>query len=169
MLCIAAFFVVFLAGCTDSTGQETVTPTATEIQTTVQTETPLTGSSGEYSIDDDLPSAIGVEVSDSVIDSHTILVKYNLDLSSMGSAMGANGWQILVTAYAYNPGKVESGFSVTSYDDIISAGIPYKTSNIQVFPSNVYPGKNEISTNPNSGMAIDTGDYYVYGVVLRET
>jgi len=110
-----------------------------------------------------------VILSDSVVDSHTVLVKYDLDLSSMGSAMGQNGWQALVTAYAYNPGKVESGFSVNSYDDIISAGIPYKTSNIQIFPSNIYPGKIEISTNPDTGMTIDTGDYYVYGIVLRET
>jgi uncharacterized lipoprotein YehR (DUF1307 family) len=169
VLLIAAVLVVFLAGCTDNgTKQVTETATPTGTQTATATATPQSGSSGEYSVDEDLPSGIDVDISANVVDSGTILIKYNLDLTSLGTAMGQNGWKILATAYAYNPDEVEDGFTVNSYDDIISAGIPYKTNNIHVFPSNLYPGKAEVSTNPDSGMKLDTNDYYVYGVVLRE-
>ena len=169
IMVIAAILAVFSAGCSDNgAGEATGTATPTAVLTATATKTPAGGSSGEYSIDEDLPSGIDVDISASVVDSGTLLIKYDLNLTSMGTAMGQNGWKILATAYAYNPDKVEDGFSVNSYDDIISAGIPYKTNNIQVFPSNLYPGKAEVSTNADSGMRLDTNDYYVYGVVLRE-
>lgn len=165
---LIAMAVAFTAGCTgDETEQGAIT--STETQTPAPTSVARTGSSEEFLIEGDLPSDIGVDVSATDVSSNTVLINYNLDLSSMGTAMGHNGWQILATAYAYNPDKVESGFSVNSYNDVISSGIPYKTNNIRIFPGNKYPGKTEVSTNPASGMTIDTGEYYIYGVVLRET
>ena len=86
----------------------------------------------------------------------------------MGTAMKHEGWDVIVTSYAYNPEKMESGYSVNSYNDIISGGIPYQSRRIHVYPSNIYPDKIEISSNPDTGMTLDTEDYYIYGIVLRE-
>jgi len=166
-ICLVALAFAFTAGCTGGETEQ-ATVTATETQTATQATVAQSGSTGEYSTEDGLPSDMEIVVSATDVSSDTVLINYNLDLSSMGTAMGHNGWQVLATAYAYNPEKVEPEFSVNSYNDIISAGIPYKTNNIRIFPGNQYPGKTEVSTNPTSGMTIDTGDYYIYGVVLRE-
>ena len=169
IMVIASIFAVFSAGCADNgAGEATETATPTAVLTTTATTYPAGGSSGEYSVDEGLPSGIDVDISANVVDSGTLMIKYYLNLTSMGTAMGQDGWKVLATVYAYNPDKVEDGFSVNSYEDVISAGIPYKTNNIHVFPSNLYPAKAEVSTNADSGMRLDTNDYYVYGVVLRE-
>lgn len=167
-ICLVALAFAFTAGCTGGGETEQATVTATETQTATATAVAQTGSTGEFSTEGNLPSEMEVTVSATDINSNAVLINYNLDLSSMGTAMGHKGWQVLATAYAYNPDKVESGFSVNSYNDIISAKIPYKTNNIRIFPGNRYPGKTEVSTNPKSGITIDTGDYYIYGVVFRE-
>lgn len=170
-MCIIALVFALSAGCTGSEinhDMPVTTGTQSETPDSAQTGQISEGSTGEYSIQDSLPAEIGIEVSASPVSNSAVLIKYNLDLSSMGTAMGHEGWEVLATVYAYNPEKVGTGFSVNSYNDIISGGIPYKTNNIRIYPSNKYPGKAEVSINADSKMTIDTGEYYIYGVVLRE-
>lgn len=168
VVCIIALAVAFTAGCIGNGIKQGAADSGMQSpQSTTQTGWPAGGSSGEYAIDDSLPSDIKVDVSAIPVDGDTILIKYTLDLSSMGTAMKHEGWDVILTAYAYNPEEVDSGFSVNSYDDIISGGIPYETRSIRLYPSNVYPDKIEVSVNPQ-GMAIDTKDYYIYGIVMRE-
>lgn len=164
VLCILA------AGCTESDA-DADTPTATGTQTQMPTPSPTpvpAGDNGDYSLDDSLPIDMEVIVGAVPVSKTALLVNYNLDLSVMGSAMKQDGWNIIVTSYAYNPGDMEPGFYVAGYDDIISSGIPYKSRNIHVYPGNIYPDKIEVSDNPDTGVVIDTDASYNYGVVLRE-
>ena len=164
-VCIFALAFAFTAGCVGNELNTDMTGGSPEAQSS-GSKWPAGGSSAEYTVDNELPSDLKVEVSASKADKDSILIKYTLDLTSMGTAMKHEGWEARVTAYAYNPEKTGEGFSVKSYDDVISGGIPYQSRNILFYPSNRYPDQIAISINPDTKMTLDTRDYYIYGIVL---
>ncbi|MDV0443295.1 hypothetical protein [Methanorbis rubei] len=75
-----------------------------------------------------------------------------------------DGYNIRYTFFVYNTGSVEQGWSPQSYEDVVSAGIPYSTKIDRIYPSNervldvMLPRAASVKT-------FDVTKPYVYGVV----
>jgi len=94
-----------------------------------------------------------------------VYVSLDIDATGTGSNMASEGDNLFMVGFAYNYAKVPKNFSITTYNDIISSGIPYKSMTDRVFPMNVKPYTLDV-VGQKDGMQINPSEPYNYGVLI---
>lgn len=94
-----------------------------------------------------------------------VTVTIDIDATGLGSNMASEGDNLFMVAFAYNYAAVPEDFTITSYNDVIASGIPYKSKTDRVFPMNVrtYP---LAVIGQKDGMQVNPGEPYAYGAVI---
>jgi hypothetical protein len=94
-----------------------------------------------------------------------VTVTIDIDATGLGSNMASEGDNLFMVAFAYNDAAVPEDFTVTSYTDVITSGIPYKSKTDRVFPMNIrsYP---LAVIGQKDGMQVNPGEPYAYGAVI---
>ncbi|KAF1076423.1 hypothetical protein [Methanogenium sp. MK-MG] len=94
-----------------------------------------------------------------------VYVSLDIDATGMGGNMASEGDNLFIVAFAYNYAAVPKDFTITSYNDIISSGIPYKSMTDRIFPMNVKT-ENFAVVGLKDGMQINPAEPYNYGVII---
>ncbi|MBP2132948.1 uncharacterized protein YcfL [Methanomicrobium sp. W14] len=169
VLLIAAAIVacVFISGCssTDSILNKPENTTVTQVTPTASV---LVHDEPFVVRGDGIPDDIMVNISAvPATEDSAVLVYYVLNSSETGvySNSNSSGWNIVVTAFAYNPYSAPENFDPKNVHDIIDSGVPYKSRNIRLFPDNVYNDRIEVSKSPD-GNSINPDEPYNYGIIL---
>lgn len=98
--------------------------------------------------------------------SDNLLITCTIDASKKSGQMTELGFDIRLTAFVYNYASVHPGFEPESYQDIIDANIPYKSTQIRLYPGNVYNTRIEPEQAPKEGRVFDLTEPYNYGLVF---
>jgi hypothetical protein len=93
----------------------------------------------------------------------SIIIKYTLDGTRAVGPMSSGGFDIRLTGFVYNLDAVPEGFNPQSYEDVIRANVPYKTTRLMLY-STQYPGFVEPEMTPER--TFDLGRPWNYGLVL---
>jgi hypothetical protein len=153
------------AGCTDSDTNVVLTPTPTP--SPVATTAPP----APVLIVDSLLSDVDVTFSATAGGKGTegVLISYTIDASRIGGVMTSEGFDILITGFAYNVDAVAPGWHPQSYADVVrdNAPYPYKSNRIRLYPSNVYTDRIEPAVAPLEGRTLDTTKAWNYGLILQ--
>lgn len=94
-----------------------------------------------------------------------VTVSIGIDATGMGSNMASEGDNLFMVAFAYNYASVPDDFTVTSYNDVIASGIPYKSKTDRVFPMNVRTYPLDV-IGQKDGMQVNPGEPYAYGAII---
>ena len=94
-----------------------------------------------------------------------VYVSLDIDATTTGSNMASEGDTLFMVGFAYNYANVPENFTITSYDDIISSGIPYKSMTDRIYPMNVKT-ENFAVVGLKDGMQINPSEPYNYGVLI---
>jgi hypothetical protein len=98
--------------------------------------------------------------------SDNLLITYTIDASKNSGQMTELGFDIRLTAFAYNYASVDPGFAPESYQDIIDASIPYKSTRLRLYPGNIYRAMIEPEQAPNEERVCDLAEPYNYGLAF---
>jgi hypothetical protein len=162
ILTLALILIAFMCGCTttDKPPELTpvITPTPTVEETWAVTDPIFITSSGvpDYKTD------IRAEAMSNVLG---VYVSLDIDAMGTGSNMGSDGDNLFIVAFAYNYAAVPKDFTITSYHDVISSGIPYKSMTDRVFPMNKKSYPLDV-VGLKDGMQINPTKPYNYGVII---
>jgi hypothetical protein len=164
VLIVLAAGLLCAAGCTAPSPEEIgPTPAITAPPTTE----PAPLITEKILILDSRLEGLGVEfeASEGGKDDNNIIISYTLDNS--GGMVGAPGERLdlMLTAFAYNYDQVPADFNPRSYQDIIEAGIPYKSARIGLYQT-VYNDRIEPGAVPGTD-PLDITRPYNYGLVIR--
>jgi hypothetical protein len=161
---LAGILLASIAG-TGCIAERSTGPAVDQEPTWTPAETVVSGSRPVVITDPGL-EGIEVEVSAREIPrTGNLLIDYTLFIE--GIPMKSEGYGIMLTAFAYNPGSVPEGFSPASYDDVIGANIPYQSVHLRLYPSTRYHDDVEPRQAPAEGRTLDISQPYTYGVVIR--
>ena len=94
-----------------------------------------------------------------------VYVNVEIDATMTGGNMASEGDNLFIVAFAYNYAAVPKDFTITSYTDVISSGIPYKSLTDRIFPMNVKTHTLDV-VGLKDGMQIDPAEPYNYGVII---
>ena len=92
-------------------------------------------------------------------------VSLDIDAMKTGSNMASDGDNLFIIGFAYNYAAVPKDFTITSYNDVIASGIPYKSMTDRIFPMNVKSYPLEV-VGLKDGMQINPAAPYNYGVII---
>ena len=165
LIAIAALFLAILAcGCatTDGPAEPTpgvcVTPVPTEEEPWAVTE-PIFIKSPAVP---DYKTSIRASPIENVFG---VYVTIDINATVTGGNMASEGDNLFIVAFAYNYAAVPKDFAITSYNDVISSGIPYKSLTDRVFPMNVKRHTLDV-VGLKDGMQINPAEPYNYGVII---
>ncbi len=94
-----------------------------------------------------------------------VYVSLDIDAMRTGSNMASDGDNLFIVGFAYNYAAVPKDFAITSYNDVISSGIPYKSMTDRVFPMNQKSYPLDV-IGLRDGMQINPTEPYNYGVII---
>ena len=94
-----------------------------------------------------------------------VYVSLAIDATRTGGNMASEGDNLFMVAFAYNYAAVPKDFAITSYNDVIASGIPYKSMTDRIFPMNVKSYPLEV-VGLKDGMQINPAEPYNYGVII---
>ncbi len=94
-----------------------------------------------------------------------VYVSLDIDATGTGGNMASEGDNLFIVAFAYNYAAVPKDLTITSYNDVIASGIPYKSMTDRIFPMNVKTYPLEVVGLKN-GMQINPAEPYNYGVII---
>ena len=94
-----------------------------------------------------------------------VTVSVDIDATGTGGNMASDGDNLFIVAFAYNYAEVPKNFTITSYNDVISSGIPYKSKTDRIFPMNVKTHSLEV-VGQKDGMQINPAEPYNYGIII---
>lgn len=164
VLLVLAAGLLCAAGCT-APSPDGAPPALTETATPTTEPTPLV-TDKILILDPQLEGlAVTFEATEGGKSSNNIIIGYTLDNSK--GMVGAPGERLnlILTAFAYNYESVPADFNPQSYQDIIDAGIPYKSSRIGLYRT-VYRDRIEPGAVPGAD-PLDITRPYNYGLVVR--
>lgn len=159
---VALFVAVLACGCatTDEPAEPTqeITQVPTEEETWAITEPILIKSPAvpDYKTD------IQASPIDNVLG---VYVTLKIDATMTGGNMASEGDNLFIVAFAYNYAEVPKDFTITSYNDVITSGIPYKSKTDRIFPMNIKTHSFDVM-GLKDGMQIDPAEPYNYGVII---
>ena len=155
---------VLVCGCssepTDTTTPPTTIPATTQGTQTGAITTPF------LIVDPGLEPIAITHSAKPVTTTETVLVYYTL--SKEGTVMASEGWELKLTAFAYNYADVETGFNPQSYEDVIAANIPYATRRIHLYPGSNYNDQIEVQQAPLQGREMNSTLPYNYGLIFQD-
>lgn len=94
-----------------------------------------------------------------------VYVSLDIDATGAGGNMASEGDNLFMVGFAYNYANVPKDFTITSYNDVISSGIPYKSMTDRIYPMNVKTYPLEV-VGLKDGMQINPAEPYNYGVIV---
>ena len=94
-----------------------------------------------------------------------VYVTTDIDATVTGGNMASEGDNLFIVAFAYNYEAVPKDFTITSYSDVISSGIPYKSKTDRIFPMNIKTHTLDV-VGLKDGMQINPAEPYNYGVII---
>ena len=160
---LALIFAALVCGCTttDEPAEPTtptITPVPTEEEAWAVTE-PIFIKSPSVP---DYKTSIRAEPIKNVFG---VYVSLDIDATKTGSNMASEGDNLFMVAFAYNYATMPKDFTITSYNDVISSGIPYKSMTDRIYPMNVKT-ENFAVVGLKDGMQINPSEPYNYGVLI---
>jgi hypothetical protein len=163
-LLVLAAGLLCAAGCT-TPFTEQIEPTPAETAASTAEATPLVTDKILILYPELAGLDVAFEATEGGKSSDNILISYTIDNSK--GMVGAPGERLnlIVTAFAYNFDRVPADFNPQSYEDIIKASIPYKSTRVGLYRTK-YPG----SIEPGAVSGTDPLDItrpYNYGLVVR--
>ncbi|WAI00624.1 hypothetical protein [Methanogenium organophilum] len=163
VIIVALFLAVLACGCatTDEPAEPAtpeVTPVPTEEETWTVTDPIFIKSPG-------VPDYKTSIRADPIKNVFGVYVSLDIDATATGSNMASEGDNLFMVGFAYNYADVPKDFTITSYEDIIASGIPYKSMTDRIFPMNVKT-ENFAVVGLKDGMQINPAEPYNYGVII---
>jgi len=159
---VALFLAVLACGCTttdepaEPTPVMTIVPTAEE--TWAVTEPIIIKSPAVPDYQTDIQAS-------PITNNLGVTVSLTINATGMGSNMASEGDNIFMVAFAYNYAAVPKDFTITSYNSLISSGIPYKSKTDRVFPMNVRTYPLDV-VGQKDGMQVNPTEPYNYGAII---
>jgi len=166
ILLIAALLTaaIFFAGCTSpgspDTGQ-TATVTVTETLTATPEPTYSVTEPVLVIAEDIYSTKITIEAEEKGGNTLTVAVRY--DSSTLPST--GVGSQLMATIFAYNYDDVPYDFNPKTKDDVVNAGVPYKTVQSTVYPNNKVTAGADLPTDSVQG-SLNLAKPYNYGAIV---
>ncbi|MBP2132949.1 ABC-type Fe3+-hydroxamate transport system substrate-binding protein [Methanomicrobium sp. W14] len=169
MVCLLIIMaLVFFSGCTTDSvktnTQATASPAASAATVTATpTEAVYTVTEPVLIVDDGIYSTkTTINASDSGSNTLVVTVKFD-STNSLGTT--GKGMEIFSTIFAYNYADVPYSFNPRSKDDVIAAGIPYKTVKTTVYPNNIKNAVADLPTDSVQG-SLSLSKPYNYGAIV---
>ena len=162
MVIFTLILVAFVCGCTTTNEPPApppfITPAPTVDETWAVTDPILIKSPGVP----DYKTEIRAGAMSNVLG---VYVSLDIDATRTGSNMASDGDNLFIVAFAYNYAAVPKDFTITSYKDVTSSGIPYKSVTDRVFPMNKKSYPLDV-IGLKDGMQINPSEPYNYGVII---
>ena len=162
LVVFALILAALACGCTTTDEPVEPTPAITQVPT----------GEGTWAVTDPIlvksPSVPDYKTSiraDPIKNVFGVYVSLDIDATGLRGNMASEGDNLFMVGFAYNYAEVPKDFTITSYNDIISSGIPYKSMTDRIFPMNVKT-ENFAVTGLKDGMQINPSEPYNYGVLI---
>ncbi|MFA5394781.1 MAG: hypothetical protein GX097_02930 [Methanomicrobiales archaeon] len=94
-----------------------------------------------------------------------LYVSLDIDAKGTGSNMASEGDNLFIVGFAYNYAAVPKDFTITSYKDVTSSGIPYKSMTDRIYPMNKKSYPLDV-IGLKDGMQINPSEPYNYGAII---
>ncbi|WP_317137245.1 hypothetical protein [Methanochimaera problematica] len=161
--------LILTAGCTGTEEAKLPVPTIDEEitpeKTTIPTEEPYEVTEPVLIIGDDIYSTkITVNAKDS--GNNALIVSVNYDSTNQMGTTGT-GSDLRATVFAYNYRDVEKSFNPKTRQDVIDAGIPYRTVGTTLYPNNKKTVGAELPTESLQG-SLTLDKPYNYGAIIEK-
>ncbi len=96
-----------------------------------------------------------------------VYVSVDIDATVTGGNMASEGDNLFIVGFAYNYAEVSKDFTITSYTDVISSGIPpYRSKTDRIFPPMNTKTHTLNVVGLKDGMQINPSEPYNYGVII---
>jgi len=161
---------VMVSGCTSDSEpiadtQPVITPAQTaQVQTPAPTEEAVPAVTEPIVVKDENIYSVKVTLTGEEKPDNNLALAVNYDYSNPFGATG-EGMVLMATFFAYNYDDVPAGFNPATKEDVISAGIPYKTVSETLYPNNIKKTGTELPAESTQG-ALNLAKPYNYGVIV---
>ncbi|MBN2734125.1 MAG: hypothetical protein JXQ82_04630 [Methanomicrobiaceae archaeon] len=158
--------LVFFSGCTSDSTK--ITP-ETQSTAVIYTETPVP-TEEQYVVtkpllvigEDIYSTKISIDAKES--GSNSLIVTVKFDSTNQMGKTGA-GMDLMTTIFAYNYDDVPASFNPQTKEEIIAAGIPYKTVLTTLYPNNVKSSGADLPGDSVQG-SLSINKAYNYGAII---